>query len=820
MKRALVLFALVLAAGCNTNVRFDPEGYRCDPGGVCPNGYTCVDDVCRRAGTGPCDGFACDQPPAAECADGQTLRTFAGRCDSSSGQPTCQYEPVDTTCADGCANGACVDPCASVSCVTPPPIACVDANTLRTFAQTGTCAGGTCTYAPTDSNCPNGCVAGECRGADLCAGKTCTTPPMPVCMNTVQRTFDATGTCEPTTGQCQYPATDTPCPNGCVAGLCVAQTATFTQIGPRVRFPITAIDQAPNSGGGSVVAVGAGGRVARWNGTEWTEVANTPSTANLNRVNFVTGSLAYIVGDNKTVWAYQPSSSTPLLASTLPGPNGAKLVGLSGRSASDVFIADDSGSWWHLTSSGWQTGNLSGGDGPYEMTSAYLDESGRERIAGTCGGQSCVAYRFPGGASPNWLVDTRSDSLGFDALGGSFDAPTTLTSDALAGQSDDSLFSHSNIGVFTSVTPSPALSGGGVVGITAQSGSGTRQVYVLTSSSGTSVGHLYRLTRSTTSVTTTTALDTFLGRECLSPTESTGVIVAETNPATGSNNVFRRSIVVDQALDVGEDLAGASLDAAGTLALASIYGDVATLGAGSATFNFQRPADELSINAVESRRGTGVLIAGRLVGGDGAVYRVLPASGFTQLGTTAGTTWNALCRVSDTEGWAVGTNGVIARVTASGVTTVTSPTTKDLLAVDCAPGFAVATGASGTVLVFNGSQWSAAPALTGVTASLTGVGFAASARAVFVAGDGVFAKFEAGAWTTLPARPGLQGLVVRAVNDVYGTVVSGGRTDIVRFDGVQWSASLLRVTGVLGGGVQVGSRVVWGGSGGAVVEGR
>jgi hypothetical protein len=223
---------------------------------------------------------------------------------------------------------------------------------------------------------------------------------------------------------------------------------------------------------------------------------------------------------------------------------------------------------------------------------------------------------------------------------------------------------------------------------------------------------------------------------------------------------------------------------------------------------------------VESRRGTGVLIAGRLLGGDGVVYRVLPASGFTQLGTTAGVTWNALCRASDSEGWAVGTGGAIASVTAAGVATVASPTTRDLLAVDCMAGFAVATGANGTVLVFNGTQWTAAPTLPGVTAPLTGVGLSAAGRVAFVAGDSVFAKLESGTWTPLPARTGLKGLVVRAPNDVYGTVVSGGRTDVVRFDGAQWSPSLLQVTGVLGGGVHIGGRVVWGGSAGAVVEGR
>jgi hypothetical protein len=548
-------------------------------------------------------------------------------------------------------------------------------------------------------------------------------------------------------------------------------------------------------------------------------VANTPSSANLNRVHFVTGQLAYIVGDDKTVWAYRPGTNS-LLASTIPGPNTARLVALSGRSESDVLVADDSGTWWRLTSSGWQTGTLPATDGPYQMTSAYLDETGRERIAGTCGGKSCVAYRFPGGYTPDWVVDARSDALGFAALGGSFDAPTALSSEALAGQRDGSVYAHSNLGVFTRQSPVPALMGGGIVGITAQASGTTRQVYVLTSSSGASAGHLYRLTRNGSSVSATTALETWLGRESLSPTESTGVIVAETNVAAGSNNVFRRSIIVDQALDVGEDLAGASLDGAGTLALASIRGDVATLEEGAATYRFQRPPVALTINAVESRRGTGVLIAGRMVGGDGVVYRVLTASGYTRLGTTAGVTWNALCRVSDSEGWAVGTGGAIASVTASGVATVASPTTRDLLAVDCAAGFAVATGAHGTVLVFSGGQWAAAPALPGVTAPLTGVGLSPTGRTAFVAGDDVFAKLESGTWTLLPARTGLKGLVVRATNDVYGTVISGRRTEVVRFDGARWSSSLLQVAGVLGGGVHIGGRVVWGGSAGVVVEGR
>ena len=813
--RALVLASSLVALSCATNLRVDPEGYRCDPGGVCPSGYACVNDVCRKQG-GACDQVVCNQPPAATC-EGNTARTYSGTCEASTGQ--CVYAPIDTPCAAGCQAGACVDPCAGVSCVTPPAPSCADANTLRTFAQTGTCTNGQCSYQPTDTNCPNGCSAGVCQGADLCAGKTCDTPPPPTCVGSSQRTFAAMGACQASTGQCQYAPTDVVCPAGCVQGACVVPPLTFAQVGPRVRFPISAIDVAPNSSGNSVLAVGQGGRMARWNGMAWAEVV-TPTSNNLNRVAFVTGGVAYVVGDNKTVLTYRPASGQ-LLSATVPGSGSARLVGLSGRAENDVLVSDDVGGFWRLTGGGWSNGTLPSTNGPYQMKAAYLDEAGRERIVGSCGssGSSCVAYRTS--STGSWRVDTRFDTLGYDAVGGSFDPATSGASEALLGQSDNDVVSHGNAGAFSSLSISPLLDGTGVVGVTAQALSVTRQVYVLTSSA-TDVGHLFRLTRvGASSFTSTVALDTYQGEEVLSPNEATGVIVAEVNRAGRANNIFRRSIVVDQALDIGEDLVGVSTDGVGTLVLASIYGDVATLGAGSATFDFRRATAALSIKAVEARRGTGILLVGSVLNGTtGEVYRVLPASGFSELGSTPNVTWNAVCRVSDTEGWVVGTGGAIASVTATGVTTVTSPTTKDLLAVDCAAGFAVATGADGTVLVRSGGAWALAPGLSALSGkALTAV--ALVNRTAFVGGDGVFAKLDmSGTWTTLPSRTGLRSLIARGASDVYGTVLNGTRSDVVRFDGTSWGNSLLQVTAVLGGGVQVGGKVVWGGSGGAVVEGR
>jgi hypothetical protein len=565
-----------------------------------------------------------------------------------------------------------------------------------------------------------------------------------------------------------------------------------------------------------VVAVGAGGRVAWWNGATWTELASTPSGAALNRVHFVSGALAYIAGANRTLWTFRPGTGA-LTPVALPGPAAANLVGLFGRGEADVLVAGEAGEWWRLSGMGWASGGLPSSEGPFRMTSAYLDETGRERIGGLCDGRSCVAYRFLAGATPSWEVDRQSDGTGFGALGGGFDAATSGASEVL-GAKGAVVVSHSNVGNFTPL--SPTFTGERIVGITAEAGASPRDVFVQTAASASVKGRLYRVVRGAGGPTSTSLLSSSLAQQALGPTEASGVVVADTHPTAGANTIARRSTTVRELLDVGADLAGASLDDAGALVLATAGGDVVTLRPGRATYELAPAPAELVINAVEARRGADVLLAGRRASGVGAVYRLTPGAGFSQVGLSPGTTWSALCRASSLEAFVVGSGGAIAKVGATGLTPEASPTTADLLAVDCAPGVAVATGANGTVLVRTGGQWVAAAALPGVTAPLTGVALADGGRVAFVAGAGVFARLEAGAWTSLPAPAGLRGLVARAPNDVYGAAIAGPQTDVLRFDGAQWSPSLLTLSGTLRGGVQVDGRVVWGGSAGAVVEGR
>lgn len=106
-----------------------------------------------------CGGEAplvCDDAPASECVAPDTLRVFenVGACANG----VCAYESHDLACND-CPH---CDACAEVSCSSPPPPACVDSTTLRTYADAGTCTDGACDYAFTDSTCASGCAGGAC----------------------------------------------------------------------------------------------------------------------------------------------------------------------------------------------------------------------------------------------------------------------------------------------------------------------------------------------------------------------------------------------------------------------------------------------------------------------------------------------------------------------------------------------------------------------------------------------------------------------------------------------------------------------------------
>ena len=169
---------------------------------ACPNGCAagaCVGD--------PCAGVTCTTPPSPVCLNATTLRTSTGGSCTNGG---CQYASADATCAFGCAAGQCKpDPCVGVVCNAPPAASCADANTVRLYGAPGTCTAGSCVYGSSTTTCPGGCDAGACVG-NPCLGVTCNAPPGPGCTsaNNLQ-TFGSAGTCA--NGTCSYVPSNTIC---------------------------------------------------------------------------------------------------------------------------------------------------------------------------------------------------------------------------------------------------------------------------------------------------------------------------------------------------------------------------------------------------------------------------------------------------------------------------------------------------------------------------------------------------------------------------------------------------------------------------------
>lgn len=192
---------------------------------------TTCDDVCADAAcvgaTDPCDGVACDDPPASSC-DGDVAVTWDDPGACTDGE--CAYEEVRTDCEDVdrvCEDGQCVDPigdpCDGLACDEPPGAFCDDGDAVS-YEEEGTCDDGECTYTETRETCEGTteCDGGRCVEVDACDGITCDEPPTASCNDDGQAvTWAPEGTC--TEGECAYTETVTDCDEGdvCAEGACV-----------------------------------------------------------------------------------------------------------------------------------------------------------------------------------------------------------------------------------------------------------------------------------------------------------------------------------------------------------------------------------------------------------------------------------------------------------------------------------------------------------------------------------------------------------------------------------------------------------------------
>ncbi len=768
--RPLVLWGALALTACNAALPFDAEGYRCNESDPCPDGYACLEGLCRSRPVGQdlCQGVVCNAPPAPTCSSPSTLRSFdaVGACTA---QGDCQYTARETSCPKGCQEGACIgDACQSLVCQTPPAPSCLDASTLVTYATVGTCQTGACQYAATPRSCTHGCENGNCVDQDLCIGMTCQKPPPPSCIAGKVRTYAATGTCQSTTGQCSYAVAETTCDGTCQGNLCVPPALAFDGLFPRVAHPVSAVDQAFSPGGNHVLAVGPSGRVSRWNGIAWAALPSSQTmSAHLRAVWLASATSGYVVGDDKTVLRYDGSQLLPV---KLPGgPGQTRLTSVHGASMKHVLIADDVGNVWRFDGADWS--HIV--SGMSRIAQVHVDERLGARAVGQCasaaGGtqQPCSALLDPTAKTFTPFVDTMMPagdaflSVGPSPEGGN---PKRV----LLGRSVAALRRQDDAGAYDApVLPAP-LAGGAVVGI---AGDG-QAVYALTERGAGAWGFLYRLVPGQApAVMGAFALGSAAGGgQALSRNDANGVVVADSGPQSAT--VLWRGPSADDALDLGEHWAAAAYGAQG-LILMNAQGDLAT-AQNNRVWRLWRAG----------RGGMRSLVAANgyllLAGAAGQAVRV-SSSAVQPLTTGVTQTLTAGCRVSDGEVYLVGEGGVLLQYNGGAFARMGSPTTQDLHDVVCVgPGRAFAVGVGGTVLRLQQGSWSALtypnPAAALQSASVTPSG------ALYVAGDGVFTRFENGAWTPLAARAGLTALAAFGPAEVYA---SAGN-ELLRFNGSSW----------------------------------
>lgn len=802
----LMIATVLLSAGCATEYAVDPAGHRCDVGDVCPSGFVCVGGLCQSpSAEGLCAQVSCNSPPAAHCVDAQTVRTFAraGACDASTG--SCTYAATDRACEQGCDSGRCLgQPCGGASCDAPPQTACLDAQTLRTYAQSGTCDATTdqCTYVPTDVTCTNGCEQGVCKDQDLCQNVVCDVPPAGHCDGNTAKSWVAPGTCNPGTGQCTWQSASTECPALCAAGVCVAAPKTFNQVGPRVRSQVTAIDVAPFSSGAHVLAVGPRGHASRWDGTKW-KLVPSGTTNDLTAVWLRSATAGYVVGEGGVALKYDGASLSPLLM--LPPPSG-KLVSVHGNGLHVLIAAEDGTSWRSTDGVTFTQAPLPPSNHAYKMVQAYVDAGDRERISGTClsGAYANPCLLFANNAhSTNWYVDPSSPittgATSFGAVGPSVDPVVAWVAHGRSVLKHDP-----NSGELTTVSAGTNLQGAAISGFTSDVGAALPSVFVLLSKDANNAGALYRYTKGGG---LTELMRTYLGQPVMSRNDSGGVMVADSGP-TGAN-IHRRGALTDELLDLGEDLVAVAATSNGGKVLMNAYGDLAVLDASKPAYDLRRsPVVSPDFRGLVARTGY-LLLHGR----NGQVLRWTPPNTYASVSGGASTDFLAACANLDTEVFLVGTGGKVYLFDGASLVAKASGTSHALTDVLCTgAGEAFAVGEAGTVLRYSNGVWTpmgpavpGAPVLTAVWASPQGE--------LFVAGDGVLFRYEGGAWKSLSGKSGVTQLFGSAATELYA--VSG--TDVARFDGSGWS-TVFTAPGVLVGGVSAQGKLTLVGSGGLIVE--
>ena len=185
----------------------------------------CFDGACTAVDH--CENITCEQPT--DTCDGNTALTYsdAGTCDAGE----CDFTTVvtETDCgSDTCLNGVCEsgDLCENITCEQPTDTC--DGNTALTYSDAGTCDAGECDFTTvvTETDCGSDtCLNGVCESAtDLCENVTCE-QPTDTCEGNTAFLYGGSGTCEPSSGECNFAPvlTQENCGDEatCLSGACV-----------------------------------------------------------------------------------------------------------------------------------------------------------------------------------------------------------------------------------------------------------------------------------------------------------------------------------------------------------------------------------------------------------------------------------------------------------------------------------------------------------------------------------------------------------------------------------------------------------------------
>jgi hypothetical protein len=203
---------------------------RPDPEEVCGDG---LDNDCDgetdESCAGSCVGVVCDSPPPNACLDENTLRSYSANGDCENGD--CTYAYNDIVCVEGCQDGLCKeDPCAGVVCDDPPS---------QCHQSPGTCVGGSCQYGYLDgATCDDSdaCTRNDTCSSGVCAGTPmiCDSPPPDECADaSTLMTYATNGSCAG--GVCTYTNQLIPCndpPDAChqAAGRCAEASCQYDPV--------------------------------------------------------------------------------------------------------------------------------------------------------------------------------------------------------------------------------------------------------------------------------------------------------------------------------------------------------------------------------------------------------------------------------------------------------------------------------------------------------------------------------------------------------------------------------------------------------------